>query len=352
MRSLIPSYLDSLRIPNPLITDLIAAGSARATEELYRQRLPDTLEVLRAAALIQSTESSSRIEGITAPPRRLMDLIQREVEPLNRSEAEIAGYRDVLRMIHDAWRDIPFTPNVVLQFHRDLYRYTDVAAGVWKAADNSIEETLLDGSRRVRFQPLAAWQTPEAMEGLHERFGTLWERKELDPLILIPAYILDFLCIHPFRDGNGRMARLLSLLLLYKAGYSVGRWISLERIIEDHKDRYYETLRLSSIGWHEGRHDLLPWLCYFLQVVLLGSYRELQKRMDILATGRGGKTTLVLQALDRMRGEFTVTQLHDLCPTVSLDMVRHILREERDASRVFCEGFGRAARWRRVIGER
>jgi len=206
---------------------------------LYKQQTPAVLETLRQVAIIQSTESSNRIEGVIVPAERIKELVEQKATPRNRSEQEVAGYRDVLNTIHANHPHMPFTPNVVLQLHRDLYQFVPQQGGRWKATNNEIAEILPDGTRIVRFLPVPAHLTPAAMNRLHERFDELWDRGEIDPLLLIATYVFDFLCIHPFTDGNGRMARLLTLLLLYRAGYEVGRYVSLEKIVENHDTGYY-----------------------------------------------------------------------------------------------------------------
>jgi Fic family protein len=248
-------YLERL----PLSLDLVrAVGMLRefkGRQELHKRQIPQALDTLRQAAIIQSTESSNRIEGVVAPLKRIQALIAEKTTPRDRSEQEIAGYRDVLNTIHANHADIPFKPSIVLQFHRDLYQYAG-GGGRWKGTDNDVVERHADGKTVLRFKPVPAIATPDHMEQLHERFDYAWNEGKAEPLLLIAAYVLDFLCIHPFSDGNGRMARLLTLLLLYHAEHEVGRYISLERIVERSKESYYDTLYQSSQGWHEGRHDL------------------------------------------------------------------------------------------------
>src|SRR3954469_14662436 len=232
MRSFDPGYLRTIPITHGLLRTLTTITERKGRIQLFRDQAPQVLETLRHAAIIESTESSNRIEGITAAPERLRALVAESTAPRDRPEQEIAGYRDVLATIHANHPNISRTPNVVLQLHRDLYHFTTLPGGRWKSVDNSITEVLPDGTRIVRFQPVPAYQTAGAMRDLHERFDVEWERGEVEPLILIAAYVLDFLCIHPFLDGNGRMARLLTLLLLYHAGHDVGRYVSLERLVE------------------------------------------------------------------------------------------------------------------------
>lgn len=228
MKSFEQGFIESQQITQNLLRTIRLIGEYKGKQELFKEQSPQVLETLRLAAIIQSTESSNRIEGITAPLERIKELVAEKTTPRDRSEQEIAGYRDVLTTIHTSYAHIPFTPGVVLQLHRDLYQFAVVEGGRWKSVDNEISEIHPDGTVRVRFQPVPAYATPTAMESLHERFNSEWQLDEIEPLLLIPSYVLDFLCIHPFSDSNGRMARLLTLLLLYKAGYEVGRFISLE----------------------------------------------------------------------------------------------------------------------------
>lgn len=343
MKSFEPGYLE-----RPVSQNLLrAVGLLRefkGRQDLHKRRVPQALETLRQAAIIQSTESSNRIEGVTAPLKRIQALVAEKTTPRDRSEREIAGYRDVLNTIHANHAAISFTTGVVLQFHRDLYQYAG-AGGRWKGSDNEIVERHPDGTRVVRFQPVAAFATPEHMERLHERFNAMWDEGRTEPLLLIAAYVLDFLCIHPFPDGNGRMARLLTLLLLYRAEYEVGRYISLERIVERSKESYYETLHSSSQRWHEGAHDLAPWTDYFLGVVT-AAYNEFEQRVGTITSARGAKTEMVLDAIRAAFGAFSVKDLQDRCPHVGIDLIRRILRKERRAGRVACLGRGPEARWR------
>ncbi|HPS76988.1 MAG TPA: Fic family protein [Thermoanaerobaculaceae bacterium] len=347
MRSFDDRLAERIPLNHGIAQTLLALGESKGHYELYTRQMPQVLETLRQAAIIQSTESSNRIEQITAPLRRIQDLIAQKTTPVNRSEEEIAGYRDVLTTIHSSYRDMPFTVGLVLQLHRDLYRHTQVPGGVFKMADNEISERYPDGTVAVRFRPVSAVETPVAMAHLHERFLQAWNAGDVGRLLLIPAYVLDFLCIHPFTDGNGRMARLLTLLLLYHAGYEVGRYISLERIVERSRETYYEALGLSSAGWHEGQHSLLPWTEYFLGV-LTAAHKDLAARVGKLTSARGTKRQMVLDAIVRAYGTFTVAELQATCPNVSVDFIRLLLKQEREAGRVTCLDRGPKARWRRV----
>lgn len=347
MKSFAPGFLDALPIPQRVLRTVRAIGEFRGKEDLFKRQTPQVLETLRQVAIIQSAESSNRIEGITAPRPRIEALVAQKATPRNRSEQEIAGYRDALQTIHANHAHMSPTPNLVLQLHRDLYRFLPAEGGRWKSVDNEITETHPDGTRVVRFRPVPAWQTPQTMEDLHSGLGDAWKRDEIEKLVLIAAYVLDFLCIHPFLDGNGRMARLLSLLLLYRAGYEVGRYVSLERVIEESRETFYESLQASSQGWHEGRHDLQPWLEYFLGVVL-AAYGEFERRAGDLEAPRGAKTQLVLAAIRRLPPEFRLRDLENRSPGVTRDMIRVVLNRLKDDGQIVCEGRGRAAVWRKV----
>lgn len=353
MKSFEKDRLKTQAISLNLLKTIRLLGEFRGKQDLFRTQSPQTLKTLKENAVIQSTESSNRIEGVEVKDtKRLKDLVERRVQPGNRSEQEIAGYRDVLNTIHASHAEIPLTPNVVLQLHRDLFRYSNEAGGAWKASDNEITETEPGGAKRIRFKPTPAWQTPGAMTALHQLYGQALELPDaIEPLIAIPAYVLDFLCIHPFRDGNGRMARLLSLLLLYQAGYEVGRYIGLERIVEDTKDGYYDALHQSSQGWHDGKHLLTPWLEYFLGVMLLGAYREFENRVGLVETARGAKAAMIVSAIERLPARFTISDLMAQCPTVGVDYIRKTLRVERDAGRLRSDGRGPDAAWLKVIAE-
>lgn len=347
MKSFAPAFLDKIVIPQRLITTIRQIGEYKGKQELYKQQAPEMLENLRQVAMIQSTESSNRLEGIVADEKRLRALVAEKTAPANRSEAEIAGYRDVLNTIHASYDHIPFTDNVVLQLHRDLMKYSGKEGGRWKSAANEITETLPDGSKQIRFVPVAPHQTAEHMRILHERYSELCKGQDWEPLLLIPFYVLDFLCIHPFLDGNGRMARLLTVLLLYHQGYEVGRYVSLERIVEQSKESYYDTLFVSSQGWHEGEHNILPWTEYLLGTILAG-YREFEGRFGLVSSGVGSKTDMILNAIEGTIADFSISDLERLCPTVSRDMIRHVLVKLRNDGKIENLSKGKYARWRKL----
>ena len=265
----------------------------KGQQNLFIEAKKDALSGLLEIAKIQSTEASNRIEGIITTDERLKKIVRDKTMPQSRSEREIAGYRDVLATVHENYDYIPVRAGMILQLHRDLYRYSGMAVGgSFKIADNIIAEDLPDGTRRVRFQPVPAWETPETMDRLCESINLALSDPEMDPLLLIPMFILDFLCVHPFNDGNGRMSRLLTLLMLYRAGYIVGKYISIEKFIADTKDSYYEALQESSQGWHEGANDYLPFVRYMLGVIV-AAYREFADRAEIFVVKKLDRKSVV-----------------------------------------------------------
>jgi len=337
-------------VPAAIARTLGAVDTARGREEAFRLQRPQILEALVDVARIQSTEASNAIEQVVAPRKRIEALVAEKTTPRNRSEAEIAGYRAVLDLIHDSALQIPFRPPVVEQLHRNVYQYTAVPAGRWKTIDNSIDEELPDGTRRVRFQTVAAAETPAAMDELHRRFLDTRDAGEHHPLLLIGAYVFDFLAIHPFRDGNGRMARLLTLLLLYQSGYGVGRYVSLERLVNDAKEGYYESLQAAGVGWHEDRHTIWPWLEYLLGI-LVAAYREFEDRVGLLGDGRGAKTAAIERFVrDRISDQFTIADVRDASLGASDSLIGKVLARLRDEGVIEPLGTGRSAKWRRLPG--
>ncbi len=338
-------------IPPATVASLTTIAEARGRAELYRQQNPSGLETLRHVALIQSTEASNAIENIHAPLARIEALVAEKTKPRNRSEQEIAGYRDVLATIHANGPSIPFEPRYVEQLHGYLYKYVgNRDAGHWKGLDNEVEEKLADGTRVVRFKPVSAVLTPLAMQGLHDEFRRALDAGVYEPLLLCAAYILDFTVIHPFRDGNGRMSRLITLWLLYIVGHDVGRYISLEKIIDASKETYYEALGQSTVGWHDGEHDLRPWTDYFLGI-LIAAYGEFEGRTGALG-GRGSKKALITTFIDSlMVAEFTIADVRQAAPGVSDGYINKLLGELKKAGRIEPLGTGRGASWRRLAGD-
>ena len=335
-------------VPALIARTLGAIDTARGREDAFRLQRPQVLETLVDIARVQSTEASNAIEQVVAPRKRIEALVAQTTTPRNRSEAEIAGYRAVLDLIHESAREISFRPSVVEQLHRDLYQYTAVPAGRWKTLENAIEEELPDGARRIRFRTVPAAETPAAMDELHRRFHEARDAGEHHPLLLIGAYVFDFLAIHPFRDGNGRMARLLTLLLLYQSGYEVGRYVSLERLVHDAKEGYYNALGAAGIGWHEDRHTIWPWQEYLLGILTVAC-REFEDRVGRLGDSRGAKTAAIERFIrERISDEFTIADVRDSSLGASDSMIGKVLARLRDEGVIEPLGTGRSARWRRV----
>ena len=347
MRSLTPEYLDALSFSDRQMASLAEIGSFQGKQALYGEQLPEVLQAMRKVAQVESTESSNRIEGIEAPRRRIQGIVLENTNPENRSEQEIAGYRDALALIHESAREMDFSTGVIRQLHTMMYRFLPQPGGTWKPTDNEITERGPDGSRVVRFRPVPAVATLQAMEDLVRNFERALFAEERPGLIVGPLAILDFLCIHPFSDGNGRTSRLLTLQFLYKLGFEVGRYISLERIIEESKETYYEALGLSSAGWHEGAHDPHPWLDYFWGV-LLRAYSEFTERVGTVNRGQGGKAAHVRQAVSRMARPFSLGELQAECPGVSLPTIKRVLGAMKEQGLVVLTGRGRGARWTRL----
>lgn len=345
MASLLEEYLKSLSFSQEQMATLHSLGEHRGRQELFIKQSPEALESLKQVAIIESSESSNRLEGIIVPHDRIEALVLKNTTPRNRSEQELAGYRDALALIHESNKYMDFSTNVILQIHSMLYRYMPGQGGRWKMTDNEIVEKNSDGSiKRVRFKATPAVTTPFAMQELAQNYTKAIHAWQQEPLIIIPLAILDFLCVHPFSDGNGRTARLLTLMLLYHFEYQVGKYISLERIFEESKETYYETLEYCSQGWHDNKHDVMPWLNYFWGA-LIRSYKEFEERVGTLRSGRGAKGDQVVEAIKRRLGPFAISDIESECPGVSRDMIRNVLRKLRDENVILPQGKGRAAKW-------
>lgn len=320
-------------------------GEARGKQELFTRQSPQRLKSLREHALIESAVSSNRIEGVTVEPSRVRELILGKPLLRDRDEEEVRGYRDALALVHDNAASLPINDATMQKLHR-LTRGEIWDAGKYKEKDADIIERYPDGRERVRFRTVAAIETPARMAELAADWQRCLDERWIHPLIALSAFNLDFLCIHPFRDGNGRVSRLAMLLQSYQLGYEVGRYISLERLIEENKARYYETLEQSSQGWHEGKHDPWPYINYVLSI-LKSAYREFAERVGETKAPRGSKTDLIVAAINKFPGEFAMSQLERACPGISRDMIRRVLREQQAAGAIECQGRGPAARWRK-----
>lgn len=299
----------------------------KGKQELFLEANIDELKTLLEVALIQSTGASNRIEGIFTSDKRLEELVSQKAEPRNRSEQEIAGYREVLTTIHESYEYITPRPNIVLQLHRDLYSYSQGNIGdTYKNSDNVIAETDAEEHQKARFIPVPAFQTAEAIDELCAHFLEAWEANLIDKLILIPMFILDFLCIHPFNNGNGRMSRLLTLLLFYKAGYIVGKYVSMEMLIEKTKETYYEALQASSFGWHEGENSYKPFVKYYLGI-MLKAYNEFENRVEHLKYHNLSKPDRIKAVIDNKVGKITKKEIMELCPDISKVTVERTLTD-------------------------
>lgn len=324
-----------------LLNDL---AEAKGKQELYTRQAPQVLKALREMALVQSVESSNRIEGVTVAASRLRPLVLGNARPKDRSEQEITGYRRALNLIHTKAETLQITPDLLRRLHQ-LCQEGSGDAGQFKKADNEVIELQPGAAPVIRFKCVSARTTPAAVDELCLVYRHAIDQDHIPPLVAIGALILDFLCIHPFRDGNGRVSRLLTLLALYQHGYEVGRYISLERLIEEAREDYYHVLRQSSHRWHDGKHDFLPWLNHFLAIVRR-AYGEFEQRAGDVKAPRGAKTELVGRAIESTTGEFGITDLERACPGVSRDMIRRLLRDFKAAGQIECLGRGPGAKWR------
>lgn len=308
-----------------IVKKLTLINEYKGEQRLFIEAHKDELIELVEIAKIQSTEASNRIEGIFTADDRIKSLVQAKTTPRDRDEAEIAGYRDVLNTIHENYDYIPINANYILQLHRDLYKFLGSTEGGWfKTSDNIIRETDADGNECVRFRPVPAWETALSIDELCKSYHEA--KSEADPLLLSLMFILDFLCIHPFNDGNGRMSRLLTLLLLYQSGFIVGKYISIERIIEESKETYYEVLQDSSINWHENENDYKPFVNYMLGVVV-NAYKEFESRVELLTNPNLSKADRVREIIRKHIGTITKAELLNMNPDISDTTIQRALAD-------------------------
>ena len=314
---------------NEIVSYLTQIHEYKGKQELYIRQKPVELERLIEIARIQSTEASNRIEGIVTTNARLKQLVENKTTPRNRDEKEILGYRNALNIVHESYEHIAITPNYILQLHGEILKHTAFSyAGKFKTTTNEIAKTLPDGTKEVIFTPLEPYETPDAVASLCETFRNELNRGIIDPLILIPCFVLDFLCIHPFNDGNGRMSRLLTLLLLYKSGYMVGQYISIEKAIAETKESYYDTLAIADYGWLEGENDPKEFIKYMLGIIL-SCYREFENRVSF-AWQTGAKSTsydIVKQYAQTKIGTFTKQDALISCPSLGSSSIEAALKK-------------------------
>lgn len=320
---------------------LIAAIYKEAgKQEMYLKQRPEELEKLVEIAKIQSTEASNAIEGIVTTSTRIKQLVKEKMTPKNRDEQEIAGYRDVLNIIHESFDAIPLSQNYILQLHKILYSHmNNPMAGRIKSVQNYISAAYSDNHTEILFTPLAPFETSEALDKICEEYNRVIGNMEVEPLIAIPVFIHDFLCIHPFNDGNGRMSRLLTTLLLYRNGFYVGKYISLEAKIAKNKDLYYDALGRAQIGWHEGEEDVVPFIKYLLGTVL-AAYRDFADRFALVEIKLPALETVRRAALNKI-GRFTKQDIRELCPSLSISSIEGGLRKLVSAGELKREGSGK-----------
>ncbi|MHC1722180.1 MAG: Fic family protein [Aminipila sp.] len=330
----------SLLTPD-IVALLTTIHEFKGEQTLFIEANADTLTKLIDIARIQSTEASNKIEGIYTSDERLKKIVQDKTIPRTRNEQEIAGYRDVLNTIHDNHDHIPPKPSIILQLHRDLYKFGGLeTGGNYKNTDNVITEEDNDGCKRVRFQPVHAWETAESIEKLCKAYEEIISTGKVDPLLVIPMFVLDFLCIHPFNDGNGRMSRLITLLLLYRSGYIVGKYISIEKLIEKTKETYYEVLQESSINWHEGANSYEPFVKYYLGVIL-NAYREFSSRVKLLTTSGLSKPDRIRETIKETLGKITIVEIMQKCPDISHVTIQRTLVDLRKKGEIIKISGGR-----------
>lgn len=323
------------------ILSLIAAIYKEAgKQEMYLKQRPEELEKLVEIAKIQSTEASNAIEGIVTTSTRIRQLVEEKTVPQNRDEQEIAGYRDVLNIIHENFDAIPISQRYILQLHKILYSHmNNPMAGKTKSVQNYISATYPDGHVETLFTPLAPYETPEALDKICEEYNRVIGNMEVEPLIVVPIFIHDFLCIHPFNDGNGRMSRLLTTLLLYRNGFYVGKYISLEAKIAKNKDLYYNALGRSQDGWHEGMEDVVPFIKYLLGIVL-SAYKDFEERFALVETKRSALEMVRCATMNKL-GRFTKQDIRELCPSLSISSIEGALRKLVESGELKREGVGK-----------
>ena len=330
------------KLLTPQIVSLLTTiHEFKGRQALFIEANSDKLLDLLEIAKIQSTEYSNKIEGIYTSDDRLKQIVLDKTMPKTRSEKEIAGYRDVLNTIHANYEYIPIIPSMLLQLHRDLYKFSGEGyGGKFKSSDNIIAEVGRNGKKSIRFKPVPAWQTAESINDLCSAFNEIIESENVDPLLLIPMSILDFLCIHPFDDGNGRISSLLMLLLLYRSGYIVGKYISLEKIIENSKESYYEVLKESSYGWHENENNYEPFVRYTLGIIV-SAYREFESRVILVSKVNVSKSERISEIIKGHIGKITKSEIMKLCPDISQTTVQRTLNNLLENGQITKIGGGR-----------
>ena len=340
MRKFDYSKFENCLWDNEILRYLTQIHEHKGRQELFSRQKPVELEKLTEVAKVQSVESSNRIEGIITTSTRIGQIVKEKTTPKNRDEKEIAGYRDVLNTIHESHDYISITSNIILQLHRDLTIYSESGlGGTYKITQNYLKETRPDGSEFIRFTPVLPYETAPCIEAICENYKQATQSEKIDPLLLIPVFIHDFLCIHPFNDGNGRMSRLLTTLLLYRSGFYVGKYISLEAKIAKNKDLYYDVLGQAQIGWHEGTEDVVPFIKYLLGTIL-SAYKDFEDRFALVETKLPALETVHRATMEKI-GRFTKQDIRELCPSLSISSIEGALRKLVAAGELKREGAGK-----------
>jgi Fic family protein len=337
---------DKIKLPLGSVWLMNSISEYKGKQELYARQSPQILRSLVEMALIESSESSNRIEGVTIERNRLKPLVIGHSKPRDRSEEEVAGYRKALDLTHIKYKSLRITPETIKEMHR-LCRGESWDAGKWKEKDNDIIRKYPNGRIEVIFKPVSAAQTPAMIKQLCLAYENSTAQMKYPDLYAVACLVFDFLSIHPFRDGNGRVSRLLTLLALYQHGYQVGKYISIERIIEQSKETYYESLNKSSQKWHQSKHDISPWINYFLGTVL-AAYKEFEERAGNVKPSRGAKTEIVKKAIESQHGEFAISDIERACPNVSRVMIKKVFLQMKRDNKIKSLGKGQSAKWVRM----
>ena len=347
MRNFNYSKIKDIKWDSEILSLVASIYRYQGKQELYLKQRPNELEKLIDIAKIQSTESSNKIEGIVTTSVRLKQLLEEKTTPRNRNEQEIVGYRDVLDIIHENFDVIPISRNYILQKHKILYSHmNNPLAGKTKNVQNYISATYPDGHSEVLFTPLSPFETPGALDRICDEYNRVIGNSEVEPIIMIPIFIHDFLCIHPFNDGNGRLSRLLTTLLLYKNGFYVGRYISLESLIARDKAAYYEALNKAGVNWHDGNEDVVPFIKYLLRIIL-AAYKAFDDRFSIVEN-KLSAVEMVRKATLQKLGRFTKQDIRELCPSLSISSIEGSLRKLVEEGELRREGVGRSTKYIRL----
>lgn len=341
------SELKNQKWDTEILALIAAIYKGAGKQEMYLKQRPEELKKLVGIAKIQSTESSNAIEGIVTTSTRIKQLVEEKTTPRNRNEQEITGYRDVLKIIHESFDTIPISRNYILQLHKILYRYmNNPMAGKTKNVQNYISATYPDDQAKTIFTPLAPYETPEALDRICEEYNHAIGNMEVEPLLVIPVFIHDFLCIHPFNDGNGRLSRLLTTLLLYRNGFYVGKYISLEAKIAMNKDQYYDALALAQVGWHKGEANVVPFIKYLLGTIL-AAYNDFEDRYALVETKLSALETVRRATMNKI-GRFTKQDIRELCPSLSISSIEGALRKLVASGELEMGGSGRSTYYVRL----